>query len=164
MKKSRGYIKFWIIAVLLLLEAGAARSQNSNLGLTVISPWMFIINDATKIETPQVISNAFMLSVYSKTHNCSVYARISSWTVPTGFIPTSSPLALDFNSTTAPSSAYSNLYTQPLTLSTTNQLLFSQYKSSLTRTYFYNINLDALGYDYIPGTYNWEITFTMTQP
>ena len=162
--KQRRFSAFWIFTFLLLLQAVDARSQSNTLALTVISPWNLVINDPTKIETPQVINNAFILSVYSTNKDCDVYARISSYTAPTGFIPASSPLSLDFTQTTCPSSGYYNLYTQPLTLSGTDQLLFSHGKAHPTYNYSYNINLAALGYDYIPGTYNWEITFTMTQP
>jgi hypothetical protein len=90
-----------------------------------------------------------------------MYARISSYTVPAGFVPTGSPLALVFGSTN--SNLYSNLASQ-VTLQTTDQLLFTQAKTSNVFDYYYHLKLFAIGYDYIPGNYTYTVTFTMTQP
>ena len=164
MKVKNYWTKLITLVIASVVGTINAEAQSNNLSLNVISPWNFIINDASKLETAQVITNAFRLSVFTKTSSCSVLARISNYTAPVGFFPTSNPIAIDFTSTTCPTSKYSNLLTQPVTLSGTNQLLFKQAKIDATYFYYYNLNLEALGYDYIPGNYTWDITFTMTQP
>ena len=150
--------------VIILITAslhGSAQNSNNNLAFSVLSPWNFTCNTVAAFETDQVISNACKLSITAKTQNCSLYARISGYTVPAGYVPAGSPLGLVFSSTN--SNLYANMASS-VTLQTYDQLLFTQTKTSSVFDYYYNLKLFALGYSYIPGNYSYTITFTMTQP
>ena len=153
---------FKTIGILFLCSNCFAQSSTNQLTLNKLTSWNFSLSTPSDLENSQTISNAFSLTVKTKSSDCSVYAQISSWTYPSGFTPPSSPLQIDYTSDNS-SSAY-NVYTSPLTLTSSNQLLFNQKKTPHTYTFNYNMILAALGYEWYVGNYSFTITFTMTQP
>jgi hypothetical protein len=153
-----------LVLILLLLCDVTVYGQNSTNYLSVY-PYNIMtrsFSTTTEFETDQTFSLAFILNSYSKSFGCHVYARISGYTGPAGYAPTSYPVALHFSSTT--SGVASNIATSILTLTSTDQLLFQETKHTQT-TFYYDGILKALDYAiYKPGTYTYTITFTMTQP
>ena len=153
------------VATLFLLfssHRGLAQKPTDQLTLNKLTSWNFSLSSPSDLENDQTISSAFSLTVKTKHSDCSVYAKISSWSYPSGFTPPGSPLKIDYTSTN--SSSASNIYTSPLTLTSSDQLLFNQAKTGSTYTFYYDMTLAALGYDWYTGNYNFTITFTMTQP
>jgi hypothetical protein len=150
-----------VILLITLSLYSYAQNANNNLQFSVLTPWNFTCNSVASIEVDQVINNAFKLTITTKTQNCSMYAKISSYTVPAGFVPSGSPLAVAFRSTN--SNLYANLAPQ-LTLQAYDQLLFTQTKTNSIFDYYYDLKLFAIGYNYIPGNYSYTVTLTMTQP
>ena len=153
-----------VIWILLLVTSNSALAQNNTNYLQVITNTTlnFNVNDANDLENAQTLSNALTIKMMSKAKNCNVSAKISSYTVPAGFLATTSPIKLDFTSTTATNTSY--IYSGALTLSSSDQLLFSQNKSGATNYYYYDVIMGPLDYSYGPGNYNFTITFTMVQP
>lgn len=153
-----------MVVVVFLISAARLNAQSStnylqlftNMGLN------FTLNEPSDVENIQTLSNAITLKVRTQT-NCSVYARISSYNVPSGFYIVDSPLQLDWVSDN--SSTTGNLVTGAFDLSTFDQRLFTQTKTG-GNVYYYNYNLvlQPVGYDYPPGNYNFTLMFTMTQP
>ena len=167
MKKANRHFRILLLMIITIGFSYSANAQwgpNNYLTLTTLTPWNFIINTPAKLESTQVITNAFKLQVKSSASNCTVYAKVTNGYTPSGFIPTSSPLYVDFNYTTCPSSKYSNLTATPINLFLTDVKLFNQSLSSTVYEYYYHLRLGPLGYDYPPGAYSFTITFTMTQP
>jgi hypothetical protein len=125
----------------------------------------FTINDAASLENSQTINNAISIRVRSVTNACRVYARLSNFTAPAGFYPSTSPLALDWTSDTSPNAG--SLAKNLISLEVTDKLLFTQPQMFFLYSYYqfnYNLVLQNLSYDYPPGYYNFTILFTMTQP
>jgi len=138
-----------------------AQSSTDNIALTVSTPWTFTFNTPTLLENDQTITNAFTLTVKTKSSNCSVYASISIYSTPSGFSPSYSPLDLQLTSTTSSSTSAT---TAAINVTTSNALLFTQSKTTSAYTFKYNMIFRALGYDWYAGNYSYTLTFTMTQP
>lgn len=156
------------ILTLLLLAvtiSGFSQTSSNYLQLVTGTSWNFACNTAADLETAKTISNAFTIKVRTRAKSCSVYVKLSSYTLPSGAAPSFNPLYIDFNSDTSPN-AYNEA--SSIGLQTYDQLMFNQPKMNATPAYYsfnYNLRLAALGYtDFIPGTYYYTLTFTMTQP
>jgi len=158
--------KFNVCAILLVLllsnNSCFAQSSTNQITLNKLTPWNFSLSTPAQLENDQTISGAFSLVVKTKSKGCSVYANINSWSYPSGFTLPSSPLEIHYTSTNSPS-AY-NIATSPIALTSSNQLLFNQNKTGSAYTFYYDMILPAVGYDWYPGNYSFTITFTMTQP
>lgn len=159
-----------IILFLFLLAAGfSASAQNSNNYIEIVSNTSlnWNINTVTETENNQTITGAITIRVKNRTtppSYRSVYVRCSSITGPAGFTIPSIPLQLDYTSDN--SSNESNLITTPLTITTTNQRLFTHARHSSGGPYNFNYNLihTATNWDFPPGTYNYTLTFTFVNP
>jgi hypothetical protein len=74
-------------------------------------------------------------------------------------------MILSFYSTNCPSGTYGSLNTADIALSTTNQLLFEQFRQHVTAFDFcYSVKIPAIGTTYNAGTYTFTFLFTMTEP
>lgn len=155
-----------VLSVLSAVAAfTSAKGQNmyNYISLNQTSSLNYTCSTAYSLENSQTLSNALDLVLRTTSSNCSVYARISSFSAPTGYTVSSPyPVQLDFNSTN--SGSYSNLITAPVTLTSSNQRLFTHTKKSNIYHFYYNLILLPLGYTYPPGNYSFTILFTMTQP
>lgn len=139
-------------------------AQNSTNYIQVLTngSLTFNIDGADDLESVQTKYNAITLRVASKARACNVYARVSNYSVPSGFIPSDSPIKLDYTSTTSPTVTY--VYSSPLELSLYDQLLFSENKNGSLYNFNYNLMVGPLDYSYVPGNYSFTILFTMVQP
>lgn len=157
-------MRLFLLTYLLLLSAGAIYAQNSNnyLEVNTNTGLNFTCNDPSDLENDQTISGALTVRIRSRNNSCGVYAKISSFIGPPGFSTTTYPIQLDYTSTN--SNRANGIITNPITLTTTNQLLFQQLSSNSVFSYYYNLILKAPGYTYPLGHYNFVILFTMTQP
>jgi hypothetical protein len=150
-----------IVALCILSKSACAQNSTNYLSVYPYNPINQVYLTTTDFETDHSFAYAYILTTYSKSFACHVYARISSYTGPAGYIPTTYPIALEFVSTT--SGVASNIATGQLILTGVDQLLFQETKHN-QHTFYYNGIIKALDYSYKPGTYNYTITFTMTQP
>jgi len=154
-----------VLTIILFSVRALAQNSNNYIQIFANTGLNFSITDATNIETDQTLNNAITIRVKSKTSNCSVYAKISSYSYPSSYVPTSSLIALDWtgdNSNKDYSLNQSAILLQPY-----DQLLFTQRKmpsSSNVYDFYYNLVFKSPGYSLVPGNYNFTIMFTMTQP
>lgn len=117
------------------------------------------------LENNQTISNAIIIRVRSKSSNCTIYARLTNLIFPSGFSMPSGFLKLDW--TYDNSNKDYNLVTTPISLETTDKFLFSQKKMPASANYYdyyYDLSMTPPAYAMIPGSYSFNILFTMTQP
>lgn len=114
------------------------------------------------LEKTQVINNAITLKFKTKKSNCTIFAKVSNYTVPRGGNTSIIPLELQHSSNN--SSNVSSLITRPIQLTRYDQKLFVQPKKSQTFQFRYDLRLMPLGYESPSGRYNFTILFTMTQP
>jgi len=153
--------------IIIFLTSLRSYAQNSNNYLQIFANTglNFTIDDPSAIENDQVLNNAITIRVKSKTSNCSIFAKISSFSYPFSYIPINSLIALDWTSDN--SNKDYNLITGAISLQSFDQLLFNQRKmpsSSNFYDYNYNLIFKSPGYSLVPGNYNFTIMFTMTQP
>jgi len=142
-----------------------AQNQNNYFQIISTASLNYLLSSPSDVETPYVATNAIGLRVFSKNNNCTVYARLNSFTYPTGFSPTNGLFALKWNYDI--SNKDYNLVTSTIPLSNTDQFLFNQKKmpsNANTYDYFYDLIFTTPGYLLVPGIYNFSILFTMTQP
>lgn len=155
-----------IITLLVLLWYlpfyATAQNATNNLQLYTNTGLNFTCSDPAELENDQTIAGAITLVVRTKSSNCSIYARMSSFLGPSGFVTGTYPIQLDWISDNSPNAG--NLVTSAFTLTSSDQRLFTQSKTSKTYSFNYNLILKAPGYTYPPGHYNFTILFTMTQP
>ena len=150
------------------LACASAYSQNSNNFINIVSNTSlnWNINTVTEIENDQTINSAITIRVKNRSSPSyrSVYVRCSSIIGPPGFTIPYIPLQLDHTSNNSPNE--SNLITTPLTITTTNQRLFTHARHSSNSTYSFNYNLihTATNWSFPPGTYNYTLTFTFVNP
>jgi hypothetical protein len=154
----------WLVLVTLSLIHIDSNAQNSTnyIELTALTPLVFTCNTAASLETSHTLPSALMLELATKSKPCSIFAKLSSYTAPAGFTIPSVPLSLQYVYDTSPATTSTN--TQPINLQSYDQELFTSTKLGASYYYFYSLTLKPLGYSYPPGTYNFVITFTMTQP
>lgn len=150
--------------ITLLLFSLRSYSQNSTnqLILSTNTGLNYSCTDPTDLETDTRIASALTLTVKTAASNCSIYARIFYFSGPSGFTTTTYPLDIDWTSDTSPNAG--NLVTARLSLTASDQRLFTQPRTSSTYAFNYDLWLDAPGYNYPVGHYNYIILFTMTQP
>lgn len=142
---------------------GGGKPDNNNyLEVNTNSNLSFTCNDPKDLESVQTIYNAISLKFKTKNNDCSIYAKISSYNYPYGASPSNIPIELDYTSDNSPNAQ--NLLRDPVQLSYYDQRLFVQPQRSQTFHFYYDLRLQALGYDYPPGKYDFTILFTMTQP
>lgn len=122
----------------------------------------FVVNKPADFESTQVKNNALKINLTTKKSNCSVFARVSSYTTPLGADKGNIPLELQFRSDN--SSNATSIVTTPIQLTASDKRLFVQPKSSKNFTFQYDLRLMPLGYNYPEGQYNFTILYTMTQP
>ena len=154
----------WLILVTFFFSHIESNAQNSTnyIELTALTPLVFTCNTAASLEANQTLPSALMLELATKAKSCIVSAKLSSYTAPAGFQIPSVPLALQYVYDTSP--ATTQISTQPINLQSYDQQLFTSTKLGSSYYYFYSLTLKPVGYSYPPGTYNFVITFTMTQP
>jgi hypothetical protein len=159
--------KIIFIAGCLLTGTNAYTQDNDNyvdLDMYVSSSSTF--NSAELLENAITVPNALRLRVETEDDHGFIYAAI-----PTGIktynnqtIPTSL-ISLKLNNTNCNSGQQRQVIRTEIPMSTTPQLLFQQgRKSNYTADWYYDVILDPIGYGYAPGTYNFTLQFTMTQP
>jgi len=146
---------------LFFIETSLAQDANNFLQVNTNATLNFIFDDPSDIESPQIIPNAISIQVRSKDKSCNISARLSAFTYPYSFVPSSSMIALNWTSDN--SNKKFNLNPNPVYLNAMDQLLFSQNKHPQIFTYNYNLIFQPAGYDMVPGTYSFTILFTMTQ-
>lgn len=152
----------YIIFFLCFPHIVSGQDKDNYLQIQSNTGWNFVCNSPTTLENDQVITNAFTLRVKSKNKNCLIYCRMSSYNVPNGASIVNNPVMIDWTSDDA--NQVSNLVTQPLNIKQVDQLLFSMSKSNQVSSFYYDLRLQAPGYEYVPGNYNFTLLFTMTQP
>jgi hypothetical protein len=163
MKPSR-YLQILIcLMILFICHRSYAQSSSNYLQFNLLSSLNFHLSTASDFENDQTINSAFSLSIKCK-NNSSVYVKLYSWTHPSGFTPPYCPIQVDYTSDTSPNAT--NIATSPVTVTSSDQLLFKQGKTKGRSPYYfyYNLKMLAVGYDYVPGTYSFTLMFTMTQP
>lgn len=155
--------KLFILFFLLPIFSKAQNASN-NLLVVFNGNFYFNINSIEDMESEQIQNNAITIRVKTRNNNASVYAKLSSYSMPAGAYITSSPVAIKFASST--SSNYQSMNTQKIMLTTVDQFLFTQPKHANNgyKEFRYNFILGPLSYDYNPGNYGFTILFTMTQP
>lgn len=153
------------LIVFLYLHPAISFAQNSTnfIQYSQNTAITFALNTPTLLENTQTISNAFCLHLESASNTSHIYVKATASTTTTTPMATTL-MALNYNSTTAPSAQYSSLNTADIPLTGTNQLLFIKAKNSTAYNFCYDAIIYAVGYTYLPGTYTFSLTFTMTQP
>ena len=130
---------------------------NNNLTYWVMSP--------EHLENSQTISNAIIVRVKSKNSNCTIFARLTNLSFPSGFSMPSGFIKLDWSYDN--SNKDYNLVTTPISLETSEKFLFNQKKmpSSVNYyDYYYDLIMTPPAYSMVPGSYSFNLLFTMTQP
>jgi len=121
----------------------------------------FNLNSVVALETQQVQTNAFAITVKSRNDNFYIYANISFYSSSTGYVLSSDMHSIKLN-TVVPSRT-ANFNKIPITGG--SQLIIQGTKTNTsTVTYNYNMYVGPIGFDVPPGTFNTVIVFTMTQP
>ncbi|MBS1584041.1 MAG: hypothetical protein JSS82_00635 [Bacteroidetes bacterium] len=155
----------YFLTILLLCSMVNGFAANNYITIQVNGGMNYNINTTTGLETDQTITNAFQLKVLNNSNACHVYVRLSAWNYPAAWVPVNNyPLQVIWSSDDSPNDA--NI-ASTTTVNTSDQLLFTQpsHAGATPYNYYYKLKLLALGYtDYIPGTYNYTFTFTMTEP
>ena len=157
--------KFSILLILQLSVVFSGYAVTNYITLQVNNSWNYTCNTTTLLETDQTITNAFTLHVLNNSNAATIYVNISAWNYPVNWVPVANyPLQTIYVSDNSPNAT--NIATT-VTPTTSNLLLFKQPKHTGGTPYDFNYNLKllALGYsNYIPGNYNFTLTFTMTEP
>lgn len=156
------FLKKLLSLVFLLPLAAPAQNSTNYLDLVINTPLNFVLDNTSELENNATLSNALRINIKSGSKACYVYAKLNSITGNTSTPLTTGFFAIKFKS--ASHSNYSNLNTQDIVLTYSNQLLFQQVKTSSERSYYYDFKLYDIGYEYNPGTYGFTVQFTMTQP
>lgn len=122
----------------------------------------FTVSQPSHFENKQTVSNAVKLKFKTKDSDCSVFAKISNYTTPSGANKNTIPIQIEMRSNDSKKAM--NVSYSAVQLTYADQLLFQNKKENSTNNFFYDVNLMPLGYDYPEGQYNFTILFTMTQP
>jgi hypothetical protein len=159
-------LKFkYILITLIFLGLGIVKSyaQNSNNYLQVAATNVsFSLNSVTALESTSTISNSFKVTCRSRNGAYSVYLKISARSQSTTTPIAYNSLGVKLNS--APSGQTGNF--NDIYLSTIDQLIIqgSTTSGNNLHVWTYNLLLKPLGYTIKPGSYNFTLLFTMTQP
>lgn len=133
----------------------------SNIDVTS-SPINFNLNSANSLETQQIVPQALRISADYWFNSYRVYAKVYSSSSSTSTPIPINLLGIKLRSV-SPANSKANYNT--LYLSTNNQLLIQAQGGWYgTDNWTYDMVLDPVGYGILPGTYNFTILFTMTQP
>ncbi|HRO43833.1 MAG TPA: hypothetical protein PL009_13435 [Flavipsychrobacter sp.] len=152
---------FLALSGMFICCTSLAQNDDNFLQVNTNTTLSFIMDEPSDIETTQTLQNAISVQVRSKKDDCSISAKLTSFSYPTSYVPSSSMIALDWVSDN--SNKDYNLNTGPISLTTMDQTIFSQKKHPHTFTYNYNLLFYPSGYNMVPGNYNFTILFTMTQ-
>lgn len=138
-------------------------AQNNNNFITVTpSNVSFSLNSAAALEANSTITNAFTIVNKSRGGAYSVYVKISARSQSTSTPIPYNSLGVKLNTAPAGQTGnFNNIY-----LSTFDQLIIQATATSGngTHSWKYDLLLKPLGYSIMPGSYNFTLLFTMTQP
>jgi hypothetical protein len=166
LKMSKPLRRVICAAFLMLLGQVSAYAQTPGatnyLSFTANQTMAFPLNTTALLESAQSISNAFYLKVESA-YGGHIYVSATVSTSTSTPMPVSD-LILTFYSTTNSATYYTSLNTADIPLSGSNQLLFQAKPKATAYNYDYSVKIPAIGYAYLPGTYTFTLTFTMTEP
>lgn len=163
-----GYIlrRFYLLLMFVSPFFSLAQNKNNYLQATSFNT-TYNLSSGPTLETQQVRSNAFQLTIVSKNHNnFNIYGKVSSSTGPNGTGLPPSMFSVRLNSVSPLVLAGYNTYT----LTNTDQLIqeivtiWPFWNTYSTITFNYDLLVGPVGYDYPSGTYLTTILFTMTQP
>lgn len=148
----------------------SAKAQGNYINVQLNTTLLYNCNTDACLEYGIILPNALTIKLKTQANSAQVYVHQNVTSYPSGWTPslpnTSGSLEIDYKSTN--STNVTNLVTAATTVSAVDTRLFTQPKmsSSLSeRTYTYDFNLKPTGYSYFsPGTYTFDLTFTMTQP
>lgn len=141
---------------------GNGNSNQNYLEVSVNSLCNFTCSMPEHLENEQTINNAVSLKFKTKNSDCSIYAKIGSYSYPYGASFSTLDFRLKYRSDN--SSNVQSLVTNAIRLSQTDQRLFRQPKRSQTFHFYYDAVLGPLGYEAPTGRYDFTVIFTMTQP
>lgn len=143
-------------------DDGGDPSKKNYLEVDVQSGLNFTISGPDDFENAQIKPNAIKLKFMTRDSDCSIYAKVATYTTPNGANKNTIPLELELRSNNGKKAM--GVVTAPLQLTNYDQRLFVQPKDKQAFNFFYDLKLQPLGYDYPEGQYNFNILFTMTQP
>ena len=149
-----------LFLLLSLSIVSFAQDSRNYLQVNVNTGLNFNINDPNELLTQQVLYNAFKFEIRNRDRDCTVTVKLHSYNTSSGYYPSVSPLQVQHQSNNSPKISYIN--TQPVTVSTNDEVLFVKGKNGGKHSFFYNMILAPLGYDFPPGNYNFTLMFTMT--
>ena len=171
-------LSFSIAFILLLSLRGVAQMPNGNNGnnnntpnnghnsnsLSVIQnqPVSFYYNSIDELLNGKTISNAIELQVDPDRNAYNIYCSISFSNPGSGL---ENKLSIKLASKTSPNSI--DHVPAQLTLSSAPQLLLSQpqlHSNSPYYSFFYDIGVAPISTFLTPGTYNFNLLFTISQP
>ncbi len=157
-------VKYILIAVIISafsIVKSAAQNASNYILLTPTNVG-FNINSASALESTSTITNSFKVTCRSRNGAYSVYLKISARSQSTNTPIPYNSLGVKLNAAaTGQTGNFNDIY-----LSTIDQLIIQGTATSGTRVHdwTYNLLLKPLGYNIKPGSYNFTLLFTMTQP
>ncbi|MGN6569732.1 MAG: hypothetical protein ACTHJ0_17355 [Flavipsychrobacter sp.] len=158
---------FFTLFIICLCNPGAfaqAANPDNNLGLTVNQPLIFSYNFADELIHDKIINNALELRIRAAQYNTNVYATlVMAGTDITDF---SKQISLRLRNKTS-ISATAGAANNDVYLLNTPALLFYQPRMTDNAPYYsfyYDLVMHPFTNQVRPGTYNFSIIFTMTQP
>lgn len=160
--KTKNIIRKALLAALCCCCIGVGWAQNvSNYISATANATNFTLATASALETEQTLTNAFTLDIASWNGPYSVYIRVLNTNSSSATPIPASMLAVQLNTYHCSRCTFT---TAQIPLSPTDQQLIQGTKKASSDTYNYNLILGPIGYNYVPGTYTFNILFTMTQP
>ena len=160
--KTKYYIRKLLTTCLCCLFIYYGKAQNSsNYISATANTTNFNLSTANSLETEQTLSNAFTLDITSMNGPYSAYIRVFSTNSSSATPIPANMLAVQLNNYRCTRCSFT---TAKIPLSQTDQQLIQGTKKSSGDSYYYDLILAPIGYNYAPGTYTFTILFTMTQP
>ncbi|MDB5230022.1 MAG: hypothetical protein JWN76_827 [Chitinophagaceae bacterium] len=145
---------------LLIVFAGNGQDKSNKITVTE-SNCSFNISTIANLLAGQSTANAFSFQVLSKANSYHVYVKGANSTGTTTPIPPNK-LGVQVTSRTGAAATYNS---SKILLSTVDQALVTNGSSTSTgATFSCTLFLEPLDFSYVPGVYNFVVTFTMTQP
>ena len=156
---------FLIIFFIIIYFNSFGQNSSNYLSVIVLNPPNFNLNTTSLLENDQVLSSAIQIQIGTGS-NATVYVSVPSGISTTTSTPMpTSNLLLNFNNTDDPSQYQGSYSTNDIALTTSNQVLFHKLAhNGYYSNWYYDVKIPAIGYTYKPGTYSYNIKFTMTQP
>jgi hypothetical protein len=155
------YISITLIFLGLAIVKTSAQNASNYILLTPTNV-SFNIGTAAALEATTTITNSFKVTCRSRNGIYTVYLKISARSQSTNTPIPYNSLGVKLNAApTGVSGNFNEIY-----LSTIDQLIIQGPGTSGTRVHdwTYNLLLKPLGYNIKPGSYNFTLLFTMTQP